>query len=414
MRARFFGPEASTAHVTAELVERASDEFTPRTDSTSATRRRRGAVRAPRAPTSSSSSTRPPSRRTTGRRASPTTDFWSTRSERSTCSRRRATTAPTRPFIFISTNKVYGDTPNRLPLDRARDAARAARGPRWLRRHRHVDMSIDRCTHSLFGVSKAAADLHGPGVRPLLRHADRLLPRRLPDRPPARRRAASRLPRLPDAVHRHRRALHGFGYGGKQVRDNIHAADVVRAFDAFHRAPRRAAVYNLGGGRASNCSMLEAIDAVRADRRPRARLELSDDARIGDHRWWISDLSELQGATTPAGARLRHREHPARDPRRQRRALELGDAMKLSVVIPAHNEEDSIGETVAGTRDRLAARGHRLRDRRRRRRSRRRDARRSSGVAERDPTSVFLALPNGFGFAVRAGLESSRATPWRS
>jgi CDP-paratose 2-epimerase len=81
-----------------------------------------------------------------------------------------------------------------------------------------------------------------------------------------------------------------FGYDGKQVRDNIHSADLVDAFEAFHRAPRAAAVYNIGGGRASNCSMLEAIRLCEAIAGKELNWELSDVNRIGDHRWWISDL----------------------------------------------------------------------------------------------------------------------------
>ena len=86
-----------------------------------------------------------------------------------------------------------------------------------------------------------------------------------------------------------------FGYGGKQVRDNIHAHDVVRAFHAFHaKAPRSAAVYNLGGGRAANVSMLEAIAMCQEIAGRTLDYSLSDEARIGDHRWWISDLSDFE------------------------------------------------------------------------------------------------------------------------
>jgi CDP-paratose 2-epimerase len=81
-----------------------------------------------------------------------------------------------------------------------------------------------------------------------------------------------------------------FGYGGKQVRDNIHSHDVVRAFAAFHAAPRAAAVYNLGGGRESNVSMLEAIELCQRITGRELDYTLSDTARIGDHRWWISDI----------------------------------------------------------------------------------------------------------------------------
>ena len=85
-----------------------------------------------------------------------------------------------------------------------------------------------------------------------------------------------------------------FGYGGKQVRDNIHSADVVKAFDAFHRNPKTAAVYNLGGGRASNVSMLEAIELCQQIAGRELDYTLSDQARIGDHRWYISDFSDFE------------------------------------------------------------------------------------------------------------------------
>jgi nucleoside-diphosphate-sugar epimerase len=85
-----------------------------------------------------------------------------------------------------------------------------------------------------------------------------------------------------------------FGHGGKQVRDNIHSADLVAAFAAFQRDPRRAAVYNLGGGRESNCSMLEAIALCEAIAGRELNWTLSDQARVGDHRWWISDLADFR------------------------------------------------------------------------------------------------------------------------
>jgi CDP-paratose 2-epimerase len=85
-----------------------------------------------------------------------------------------------------------------------------------------------------------------------------------------------------------------FGYGGKQVRDNIHSVDVLDAIWRFHEAPRPAAVYNLGGGRASNTSMLEAIALCQEIAGRELNHELSDQARVGDHRWWVSDLSEFQ------------------------------------------------------------------------------------------------------------------------
>ena len=85
-----------------------------------------------------------------------------------------------------------------------------------------------------------------------------------------------------------------FGYKGKQVRDNIHSADLVAAFEAYRANPRPAAVYNIGGGRASNCSMLEAIEACERIAGRELNWEMGPEPRIGDHRWWISDLAPFE------------------------------------------------------------------------------------------------------------------------
>jgi CDP-paratose 2-epimerase len=86
-----------------------------------------------------------------------------------------------------------------------------------------------------------------------------------------------------------------YGYAGKQVRANVHRTDVVAAFDAFRRSPRSAAVYNLGGGRECSCSMLEAIALYERIAGRKLEWALSEHARVGDHRWWISDLSDFRG-----------------------------------------------------------------------------------------------------------------------
>jgi CDP-paratose 2-epimerase len=155
-------------------------------------------------------------------------------------------------------------------------------------------MSIDLSTHSLFGVSKAAGDL-------LVQEYGRYFG--MPT-------VAFRCGCLTGPNHAGTK-LHGFlsylmrctisgtpytvfGYGGKQVRDNIHSADLVRAFDAFQRAPRPGAVYNLGGGRDCNCSMLEAIAMCQEIAGRELNWTLSDEARVGDHRWWISDLAAFR------------------------------------------------------------------------------------------------------------------------
>jgi CDP-paratose 2-epimerase len=200
---------------------------------------------------------------------------------------------PDATFVFCSTNKVYGDTPNRLPL---RELETRLELPEDHPYFSGVDttMSIDATLHSLFGASKAAADL-------LVQEYGRYF-----EMPTVCFRAGC----LTGPNHAGAQ-LHGFlaylmkctatgtpytvfGYRGKQVRDNIHSADLVACFEEFHRAPRAAAVYNIGGGRSSNCSMLEAIEACERIAERELEWELSGENRIGDHRWWISDLSEFQ------------------------------------------------------------------------------------------------------------------------
>jgi CDP-paratose 2-epimerase len=198
--------------------------------------------------------------------------------------------APDATFIFTSTNKVYGDRPNFLPLEEHETRLELPETHRWYAGI-DTDMPIDLTTHSLFGVSKAAADL-------LVQEYGRYF-----EMPTACFRGGC----LTGPQHAGAQ-LHGFlaylmkctvtgapytifGYGGKQVRDNIHANDVVRAFAAFHASPRAAAVYNLGGGRHSNVSMIEAIDLCEEIAGRKLSFTLSEEARIGDHRWWISDLA---------------------------------------------------------------------------------------------------------------------------
>jgi CDP-paratose 2-epimerase len=201
--------------------------------------------------------------------------------------------APSATFVFCSTNKVYGDLPNGLPLQ---ELDRRLELPDDHRYFPGIDtsMSIDRSTHSLFGVSKAAADL-------LVQEYGRYF-----EMPTVCFRGGC----LTGPNHAGAK-LHGFlsylmrctmrqerytvfGYGGKQVRDNIHSADLVAAFDAFHGSPRAAAVYNIGGGRQSNCSMLEAIELCELIADRELAWDLSDQNRIGDHRWWISDLEPFR------------------------------------------------------------------------------------------------------------------------
>ena len=201
--------------------------------------------------------------------------------------------APESAFVFCSTNKVYGDSPNHLPLVETETRLELPADHRWFG---GIDttMSIDRSLHSLFGVSKAAADL-------MVQEYGRYF-----GMPTGCFRGGC----LTGPLHAGAR-LHGFlsylmkcavtgdcyvinGYRGKQVRDNIHADDVASAFAAYAGDPRPAAVYNLGGGRESNCSVLEAISLCeRVSGRP-LEWTLSDEARVGDHKWWVSDMEEFR------------------------------------------------------------------------------------------------------------------------
>ena len=308
-------------------------------------------------------------------------------------------------FIFCSTNKVYGDLPNSLPLIELEQRLELPEDHRY---YLGIDttMSIDASTHSLFGVSKAAADL-------LVQEYGRYF-----GMPTVCFRGGC----LTGPNHAGTE-LHGFlsylmrctmtgepytvfGYGGKQVRDNIHAADLVAAFEAFHRAPRAAAVYNIGGGRQSNCSMLEAIELCQEITGRELDWSLGEENRIGDHRWWISDLGAVQAGLPRLGHHLRRAGHPAPDLRAQCRALGRR-GMKLSVVIPAHNEVESIGATVRAVASELQAEqipyevvvvddassdgtGEAVR-----------------AIAASDPRVRCLRSPRspGFGQAVRAGLD---------
>jgi CDP-paratose 2-epimerase len=200
---------------------------------------------------------------------------------------------PSATFIHMSTNKVYGDRPNHLPLYETDDRLELPADHEYYNGI-PVTMPIDRCLHSLFGASKVAADV-------LVQEYGRYF-----DMPTVCFRGGC----LTGPAHAGAK-LHGFlsylmkcavtgesytvfGYGGKQVRDNIHAADVVRAFELFHRRPRAGAIYNIGGGRASNVSVLEAIRICQAIAGRELRYEISDRPRAGDHRWYISDFSDFQ------------------------------------------------------------------------------------------------------------------------
>ena len=201
---------------------------------------------------------------------------------------------PDAPFIVCSTNKVYGDTPNRLPLVEHDRRWEVAPEHPFARHGIDETMSIDASTHSLFGVSKAAADL-------MVQEFGRYF---------GLKTACFRGGCLTGPGHSGTQ-LHGFlsylmkcavsgqaykvlGYKGKQVRDNIHSFDLVNAFWQFFQSPRSGEVYNIGGGRHANCSMLEAIALCEELTGRPMNWSYVDDNRIGDHIWWISDIRRFQ------------------------------------------------------------------------------------------------------------------------
>jgi CDP-paratose 2-epimerase len=202
--------------------------------------------------------------------------------------------SPEAVFIFTSTNKVYGDTPNRLPLIELEKRWEIDPDHSYANGIRE-DMSIDSTLHSLFGASKVAADI-------LVQEYGRYF---------GMRTACFRGGCLTGPNHAGT-SLHGFlaylmkcavtgqsytvhGYLGKQVRDNIHSADLIAAFDAFFGAPRSAEVYNVGGGRDSNCSMMEAIEQCEGIVGRPMSATYSNTNRIGDHIWWISSNARFRG-----------------------------------------------------------------------------------------------------------------------
>lgn len=197
-------------------------------------------------------------------------------------------------FIFTSTNKVYGDNPNYLPLVEKEKRWEIDENHPYFKNGIDESMSIDQTKHSVFGASKLAADVmvqeYGKyfGIKT----------------------GTFRGGCLTGPNHSGAQ-LHGFlaylvkcgitgdhytifGYKGKQVRDNIHSADLVNMFWQFHQNPRPGEVYNAGGGRFANCSMLEAIDIIDKITGKKLNYSYSETNRIGDHIWWISDTSKFQ------------------------------------------------------------------------------------------------------------------------
>lgn len=201
---------------------------------------------------------------------------------------------PEAVFIFTSTNKVYGDLPNHLPLVEHETRYEVDTSHPYFEHGISESMSIDQNLHSLFGVSKASADL-------MVQEYGRYF---------GMRTAVFRGGCLTGPSHSGTE-LHGFlsylvecllkgkeytvyGYKGKQVRDNIHSLDLVNMFWEFFKNPRSGEVYNAGGSRHSHSSLLEAIQVAELKTGYKMKLKISEQSRIGDHQWYVSDVSKFK------------------------------------------------------------------------------------------------------------------------
>ncbi len=197
-------------------------------------------------------------------------------------------------FIFTSTNKVYGDKPNQLPLIELEH--------RWELEPNHIffkngineTMSIDNTTHSIFGASKVSADIMTQEYGKYF----------------GLKTGVFRAGCLTGPFHSGVK-LHGFlsylvkcaisnikytinGYKGKQVRDNLHSYDLIKMFWHFYKNPKTGEIYNVGGSRYSNCSLMEAINKIQNITNKKLFTEYIDKPRKGDHIWWISDISKFR------------------------------------------------------------------------------------------------------------------------
>tara|TARA_B000000532_G_C18870153_1_gene408077 strand:- start:876 stop:1943 length:1068 start_codon:yes stop_codon:yes gene_type:complete len=196
-------------------------------------------------------------------------------------------------FIFTSTNKVYGDNPNKIEYIE-KEFRYTPKNQKKYKYGINENFSLDNTVHSLFGVSKLSADML---VQEYGKYFDL-------------RTVSFRGGCLTGSGHAGTK-LHGFlsylikciisneeytifGYKGKQVRDNIHSSDLVNCFYEFYKNPKYGEVYNIGGGVESNCSMIEAIKIGEEISGKKLNYKISSENRIGDHIWYVSDLRKFK------------------------------------------------------------------------------------------------------------------------
>ncbi len=200
---------------------------------------------------------------------------------------------PNTPFIFMSTNKVYGDNPNKLKIIEKRTRYELSKKNKFYNGI-NEKLSVDECTHSFFGVSKTYADL-------IVQEYGRNL---------GLKTVCFRAGCITGPNHSGAK-LHGFlsylikqsllkkeytilGYKGKQVRDNLHSFDLINCFWEYFKKPKKGMVYNIGGGRFSNCSILEAISEIEYMAKIKIKRKFIKQNRIGDHIWYITDNKKFK------------------------------------------------------------------------------------------------------------------------
>ena len=202
--------------------------------------------------------------------------------------------SPNATFIYTSTNKVYGDNPNYLPLVELEKRWEIKQTHLYYKQGIDEKMSIDNTKHSIFGVSKAAADLMVQEYGKYFNlHTTVFRGGCLTGSGHSGTQLHGFLAYLVKCIATgHTYTI--FGYKGKQVRDNIHSSDLVNAFYHVYLKPKQGEVYNIGGSRHSNISIIEAIEKIEKILSKKAITEYSDTPRIGDHIWYISDVSKFK------------------------------------------------------------------------------------------------------------------------
>jgi len=197
------------------------------------------------------------------------------------------------PFVFLSTNKVYGDNPNSLPLRELNSRWEIVKKNKFFR---GIDesMSLDNCVHSFFGASKSYADLivqeygKNEGLKTVCFRAGCIT---------GPNHSGARLHGFLSYLVKSSLKYHSYsvyGYKGKQVRDNIHSYDLVKCFWNYFTKPRVGEVYNIGGGRKSNCSVVEALNSVESILNIKVKRIFHKTNRVGDHIWYISDTTKFK------------------------------------------------------------------------------------------------------------------------